>query len=499
MRVVLFATLGIVFVAVGLAAAQPPVLPSEVPPAYPSAPSATVWNKMPTTMVLHPQPPSSQPVPTTPPAKAPEPMPPMSEPAATLPPPTQIQPPPQPAYEPPSQGRTPVAPWAADMLQSNQAASPLMNLAQYYNIPYRGPQMWGNLEYVMYWIRPAQIKGPLVMTTVVPENLANSTTVGSVIDPNAAIVLGYQDVNFGTFIGMRTTGGFWFDRCQNYGYQGSFFLLEQRSQTFVGAGGTGPAAQPAFTVPFNSVGPGPLVGETAAVVAGPFADLTVLGTVGMNIRSQLFGGDADLLANWWKGEFWRIDGVLGYKYLNLDETLTFRTVVLNQSEGRTTDVFQNINAFNGGEIGTKVTYSLSNLGFEGIAKFAIGGTHQIDEFSGASIQPLNFGGKAVPGGFFVLDSNMGRETHNRFSTVTDLGCNIWYEWNASVRTYVGCNYLYWTNILRPGNQIDRNINPNLSPTFGGDATGVGLRLPRRINVETDFWALGLSLGMSFTW
>ena len=54
----------------------------------------------------------------------------------------------------------------------------------------------------------------------------------------------------------------------------------------------------------------------------------------------------------------------------------------------------------------------------------------------------------------------------------------------------GYNFMYWSNVVRPGDQIDRNINPNLAPVFGGTAGGVGAAAPARLNRETDFWAHG---------
>jgi hypothetical protein len=59
---------------------------------------------------------------------------------------------------------------------------------------------------------------------------------------------------------------------------------------------------------------------------------------------------------------------------------------------------------------------------------------------------------------------------------------------------VGYNFLYWSNVIRPGNQVDRVINPNLLPPANG------LGGPNRPTFEfhgSDFWAQGVSFGLEF--
>jgi hypothetical protein len=55
--------------------------------------------------------------------------------------------------------------------------------------------------------------------------------------------------------------------------------------------------------------------------------------------------------------------------------------------------------------------------------------------------------------------------------------------------------MYWSQVVRPGSQIDRNINLSQSVILGntnGILTGPASPMP--LFNRTDFWAQGLSVG-----
>src|SRR5437660_271619 len=78
--------------------------------------------------------------------------------------------------------------------------------------------------------------------------------------------------------GVRVVAGAWLDRCQTVGVEADWFLLDRRTSGFAIQGG-GPFGIPALAIPFNAVGPGPVTGETAAAIAGPFAGGILQGAV----------------------------------------------------------------------------------------------------------------------------------------------------------------------------------------------------------------------------
>ena len=81
--------------------------------------------------------------------------------------------------------------------------------------------------------------------------------------------------------------------------------------------------------------------------------------------------------------------------------------------------------------------------------------------------------------------------------VPEVGVNVGYNFTPWLRGFLGYNFLYWSNVVRPGEQIDREINvrqipgPNF-PTGGSNTTVARPTVPFK---STDFWAHGVNLGL----
>ena len=63
------------------------------------------------------------------------------------------------------------------------------------------------------------------------------------------------------------------------------------------------------------------------------------------------------------------------------------------------------------------------------------------------------------------------------------------------RAYVGYDFLYVSNVVRSGDQIDLRVNTNqIAPSQG---LGNGAAVPAPTGRRTDFWAHGASIGLEF--
>ncbi len=69
--------------------------------------------------------------------------------------------------------------------------------------------------------------------------------------------------------------------------------------------------------------------------------------------------------------------------------------------------------------------------------------------------PLNL---TAPGGFLAQASNIGRRTHNEFAVLPEAQLNVGYDANCHVHVGVGYSFLYLSSVVRPGNQIDPTVN-----------------------------------------
>ncbi len=80
----------------------------------------------------------------------------------------------------------------------------------------------------------------------------------------------------------------------------------------------------------------------------------------------------------------------------------------------------------------------------------------------------------------------------------ELGLNIGYQITQHLRAFAGYDFLYLSNVLRPGDQIDRGINfsQTVQSAIAGNTTASGTR-PALPFTESDFWAQGINLGLEF--
>ena len=65
-----------------------------------------------------------------------------------------------------------------------------------------------------------------------------------------------------------------------------------------------------------------------------------------------------------------------------------------------------------------------------------------------------------------------------------------------MRFLVGYSLIYWSNVVRPGDQIDLNVNPDLLPPAMDNP---GMLSPTFAMNDSAFWAQGINLGLDWRW
>ena len=66
---------------------------------------------------------------------------------------------------------------------------------------------------------------------------------------------------------------------------------------------------------------------------------------------------------------------------------------------------------------------------------------------------------------------------------------------SSIAVTVGYDFLYDSNVIRPGDEINRNIPKG--QTYQQDGTAPSLTSPARLFKTTDLFAQGVSIGLIF--
>lgn len=100
---------------------------------------------------------------------------------------------------------------------------------------------------------------------------------------------------------------------------------------------------------------------------------------------------------------------------------------------------------------------------------------------------------AIPTGFFVQD---GRFQQNQFSVVPEIGLTIGYQFTDRLRTFVGYNFIYWSKVVRPGDQISPMVNPAVPALPFGGPGAIGPAQGFAFHTSS-FWAEGITFGIEW--
>jgi len=257
---------------------------------------------------------------------------------------------------------------------------------------------------------------------------------------------------------------------------------------------------PFLARPFFNVLTGAPDVEAVAAPSGLAGTFTAVNTF------FLYGAEANLRRNLFCGCNWFIDGFAGWRLLGLNESLsmTENLAVYNSTNPtlpagttfRVNDRFGTSNLFNGGQIGVIGELRFGRWSINVRESIALGSTMQYVNVSGATTSAApGIAATTSPGGLLALSSNIGPHTRSMVSFVEEVGINLGYQFTNHIRGFVGYNFLFWSSVVRPGEQINTVVNPNLIPP----ATPGGPNQPAFSFNGSNFWVQGLTLGLDIRW
>ena len=364
------------------------------------------------------------------------------------------------------------------------------------------PAWWVSAEALIWTVKSSRL--PPTLTTFTPGSPSATTGFGGELGVPGTIILSPSSLNYDTLPGGRFGLGHWLDPAESLGLEVEGFLLGSKSAGFSdSSGGT-----PPLRVPFTNVPPGagfPL-GASSFVLADPgFA----AGGQVINQSLQFWGVEANALLRGF--EFRPVDArpitvslLSGVRYLNLGESLTI-TSTENEfappgGSFTGTDSFATRNQFIGAQIGAKAEAQLGQFDGMALAKVAFGDNYQTVTINGTS-SASGFGfptSVSSLGGIFAQTTNIGRQNRNQFAVLPEVEVQLGYKLPYGVRLFVGYDFLYLSNVVRPGDQIDTTINlTSNSVISGAGSTLVGAARPMPLFNTSSFWAQGLNLGASY--
>jgi hypothetical protein len=351
-------------------------------------------------------------------------------------------------------------------------------------------RFYASAEYLLWWFKQQQV--PPLLTTGPANPNGQSAFLG---EPGTVVLVGGGIGGDLPRSGGRFTVGAWCDDEHLTGVEASGFFLGQRSFRFVGNSSEFPVlARPFFDV--NAMA------ESAqeAVIPGVSS-----GSVSVSEPSNLWGAEIDLRCNLCCSCGSRLDFLVGPRYLQLDEGLHIQESLLGLAGAGTlagshitvTDNFETHNHFYGGQVGLDYALTRGMWSLDVTGKLALGEMHQDVNISGSQVIVSPAGAVSVfNGGLLALSSNSGHFSRDRFAVLPELGVTFGCQLTDWCRLTVGYSFLYCSSVVRPGDQIDRVLNPTLIPNFT-TAPPSGPARPAAFVRDTDFWAQGVNVGLEF--
>ncbi len=364
-----------------------------------------------------------------------------------------------------------------------------------------GPQrLHLDADFLLWWVRSGNL--PALVTT------GPVASEGALGRPGTQVVYGDDSRGRTLHTGARFGGTYWLDECNRWGLDGSLFFLARRgfNDTFTSSG------EPLLARPFVNANAGtqsselvafPGLASGAVVVTG---ETTVWGA-GANVRRHLFGGCE-----------YRVDGLLGFRYLNFSESLgvteqiaqlpgsqsvlAFTNAAGSPAVGSVvSDRFRTENNFYGVNVGLAGELRRGRWYAEGRASVAFGTVFQTATAEGSQLATFADGTAATyAGGLLALPSNSGSYSQRKFGVVPEaglkLGCHLTDRW----RVNVGYNFLYLNSVLRPGDQIDPVLDITKVPNLLRDGMTVSpLASPRPLPTLRDsgVFVQGISFGLQW--
>jgi len=362
-------------------------------------------------------------------------------------------------------------------------------------------RFWGRAEYLLWWVKGQKVP-PLVTTG--PEDQVNFQNQALFIFPGVlglpgtSVVMGGDTQTPGPLSGGRFTLGGWLDPSQRFGLEGSYMFLGRASRTqTVSSPGNPPLSIPFFDITLGR--------ESTAALASPLA--LRAGRATLTTSTRLQGAEANAVLGLLDRGDLRLEGLVGFRWLNLDESLEFDTSTPNISNVPPTffltrDQFFTHNNFYGGQLGLRGEVTRGVFFLTATGKVALGSMIQSTRISGLlATNEFQVGfAETFPAGYFAAPTNSGEHRQSRFAVVPEVNLTAGVEVIDGVRLSVGYSFLYLSSVTRPAAQMDRVLNPTQLPAVNNIITQLeGAPRPAFPNAHSDFWTHGLNFGLELSY
>jgi hypothetical protein len=327
-------------------------------------------------------------------------------------------------------------------------------------------------------------------------------------------------LSFSEQLGGRFTAGIWLDPDASLGLEATAFFLNRISLGFNSTTGN-TLNESLITLPTTTtiivtgtnVGGGAGFSRTLNAAVVRDATATLVGTS----STEIWG--AELNARCTSASLGAVSGFVGLRYLNFREVLDMHNSSHlfgppaqfpdSTAVGVPTDLtfdsadrIRTTNNFYGAQVGLDLDMFAGRFIIDLRAKVALGVMHETADVFGASVSTsipptiLPNQGIPVPGGLLSSPLDQGQHSRNRISAVPEINVKLGYMITPSLRAYVGYDFLYVANVLRPGDQTGISTS-GVTAIVDGTSSALTITHPAFRFKDSDIWYNGINFGLEY--
>jgi len=326
-----------------------------------------------------------------------------------------------------------------------------------------GPECQFRVDYLL-WAIPRQSLSRYVSTGSLSDPIP-----GAIGQPNTRFLLNGRFGDDTPHSGIRLYASLGEDSNPHLSLNASAFYLERR-ESKIGFSADGIQNTTLIARPFQNVNAGV---EDADPIALPGI---MSGAIRVLTDKHMYGGEANLKFHYWEGSNARIAFTIGPRFLFLEELLLTMTRTddltimgvpgfsTSSSERYSTD-----NDFYGAQVGAEWQFRVGPCALTTTAKCAIGPIFQNLNTRAQTAVTDNLTGIITTSqdrALFLSPNNVGNFSRTHFCVVPELGARLGFDFTTNVGISVGYSYVYMSDVIRPAEQVDRNVNVQPIGTTG---------------------------------
>jgi hypothetical protein len=331
-------------------------------------------------------------------------------------------------------------------------------------------RFWVTPEFLMMWSKDGPVHDVGVTTNIVTWT-----------DPAARFIFKNNDQDYGMQLGGRLTFGMWADDERKWGFELSGFALMENEDHFA-------ARNNLFNFPVFETRLGREIPEDSPFYSRPVP-------LKISSASQLWSVEGQGLHNLKRGENLSLDLAFGIKHLDLSEDFQLHLAPGNDivigGYSDHMDSFETNNRFLGAKAGLKFQYTAwERLLIDVQPAVSLGADMEELHVSGHFIE----GGAHGPGFLYTGASNIGTHRKTDFAVVPEMKVGLGCKVAKNITFNASYNFLYASDVLRPGWQITRRVNESqiLGGVFGPTEPPAD---PHARMKSSDYWAQGIGVNL----